>query len=96
LSALIRAVARQPAITSCAFRSMVSSAASDRAAISSAVNSARSASPLPCSSRGARRPGCVQHGCSARYCRRTRLQTCPLAHLGSDLARNCSAELMCR
>src|ERR1700730_11841706 len=43
LSALIRAVARHPAITSCAFWSMVSSAASASAAISSAVTSVRSA-----------------------------------------------------
>jgi hypothetical protein len=42
-SALIRAVARQPAITSCAVRSMASSAASDSAAMSSSAKPSRSA-----------------------------------------------------
>lgn len=37
VSALIRAVARQPAMTSCALRSMASSAASDSAEISSSA-----------------------------------------------------------
>jgi hypothetical protein len=44
LLALIRAVARHPAMTSCALLSMTSSATSDSAAMSTAAKSERSAS----------------------------------------------------